>query len=217
MQKLVALGALVVLLTGCAIGRTANYRGALPLSVSRVDGHPSVVVAVQDQRPDVLNGRKWDTYVGTQRSIAGVPWNMRTASGRPLASEIGEDITAGLVSAGFNAHQLSVTPQQGDDDVLVGARSLSPGSKIYHFRITEWCNDIWFIPTLSYCIELMVKDASGAMRARKSACGKQDLGSDKPGFENLAKALATILDSLIDANEVKSALRNGIAETSPNI
>jgi hypothetical protein len=43
------------------------------------------------------------------------------------------------------------------------------------------------------------------------------LGSDKPGFENLAKALASILDSLINANEVKSALRNGIAETSPNI
>ncbi len=77
---------LASMLGGCAVGNTYEYRlPRLPLSVQ---GNSAIGLAVTDQRPYILDGDKDPNFVGLQRGGYGNPFDVTTASGRPMAEDM---------------------------------------------------------------------------------------------------------------------------------
>ena len=87
--KILTVLSIAVFLNGCAVGRTSDYSTGSVDYNTGINEKAHFVVAFQDVRPYVLSGDKKDTFVGLQRSVAGVPWPVSTKSGAPLADDIG--------------------------------------------------------------------------------------------------------------------------------
>ena len=91
--RLLGSVAATLMLGGC-VGDEYNYDWETPVFAASSD--ETVVVVVQDQRPYVLVGDKRPSFVGLQRIAFGIPYNVSTASGRPLADDMVDTIVRGL-------------------------------------------------------------------------------------------------------------------------
>jgi hypothetical protein len=85
-------------LSGCAVGNQHQYAGVAP-DLTLKATH-SVAVVVVDRRPYVVSGDKDPDFVGLQRGGFGNPFDVTTASGKALASDIADDVTAAPQEAG---------------------------------------------------------------------------------------------------------------------
>jgi hypothetical protein len=90
-----------ITLAGCTLGRgysaqgwSVAYAGTGP-DVRAVGPSRSVAIAVLDQRPYVLDGSKPDSFVGLSRNEFGIPYEVLTPKGAPMAS----DMAAALLAA----------------------------------------------------------------------------------------------------------------------
>ena len=200
-----------VIMTGCAIGNKSQYTGGLSFKSEVPPNAASVVVTVQDNRPYVLDGSKTESYVGTMRSIGGVPWPIKTETGRPLAVDLGESIVTTLNLNGYKAVQLQTLPQSNDAEIVrqLSAVSSDSSARILHFLIKEWRNHTWFITTFHFCVDLNVKSSLGNLLASTTECGEEELGSSNPQFSTLSSAIATVIGKLVNASQIKAALTGG--------
>ena len=86
--KIFGMSLLIMAVTGCAIGNQYDYRTAnvsLPLTGDGVLG-----VGVLDNRSYVLSGEKEPNFVGLQRGGFANPFNVTTASGKPLTDDMSD-------------------------------------------------------------------------------------------------------------------------------
>lgn len=149
-------------LVGCAVGNRYDYAGSiggLPIS-----GTGTIALAVTDARPYVLSGEKKSDFVGLQRGGFGNPFDVRTGSGKPLATEMRDAISAALVKQGFTV----VSPTDSAPRKL-------------ELRVLEWKTDVMMKMKILYDLELSVFDQSGALLARRTTRG-EDVGGG--GFES---------------------------------
>jgi len=181
--------ALVLALSGCAVGNRYDFRGAiggLPVS-----GPGDIAVSVVDARPYVVSGDKGSDFVGLQRGGFGNPFDVRTTSGGPLADEFREAISGALQRQGFTI----VAPNQ-------------PAPRKLELRVLEWKTDVMARMKVLYDFTLSVFDGQGALLAQSNAKGEDVLGG---GFEsansvNAAKAFEMRFTELIRDTGVQSAL-----------
>ncbi len=180
---------LILPLGACAVGNRYDYRGAiggLPVS-----GTGSVAVEVVDARPYVVNGDKAPDFVGVQRGGFGNPFDVRTASGEPLADEMRAAIASAMQHQGF-----TVVPLGG-----AAPRKLE-------LRILEWKTDVMMSMSVQYDLSLSVFDGQGALMASSTTKGEEILGG---GFEsgnsaNAAKTFELCFTTLMRDEAVKAAL-----------
>ena len=194
----------VLALSGCAIGQRTNYRGGFNFEPPPPKSDSVVVVAMQDKRSSVISGGDSEARVGTLRSIAGVPWEVKTSSGNPLAIDMGESIVTTLKKYNYNAVQLPVSLTDTEQDVVKKAQALGQGGKILYFILQGWRQHLWFSLTLTYCIELMVKDLDGKSIATSEQCG-EEVVRDEPGFDSLSALVSTIMARLISDPQIEKA------------
>ena len=138
-------------------------------------GAMSVALVVQDQRAAVLSGAKAPNFVGFQRSGFGIPFDVTTASGQPLANDFTTSIRHGLIRAGYRVTALPISdrasPAQVQDAVVrAGAeRGLV-------FLIQDWKADTHTNTALQYGVMLRVLDPRGQELGRAVISGNDTLG-----------------------------------------
>jgi hypothetical protein len=201
--------AAVLALCGCAIGNKYDYSDAKTSLTYKGQGR--VAVTAWDQRPYVLSGRKDPDYVGSQRNGYGIPFNVDTATGQPLATEMGNALVLTLAGAGFGASPVQVTPQNSETEAL---RSLLQGQspRSLLLQVNDWQSDTFHNPTVDYDLVLKVYDRSGHRLATASLKGSDDLQGRL--FNPMGKAKETVpalfqqkIQQLLDAPQIQAALR----------
>ena len=107
----------------------------------------------------MVNGDKAPDFVGVQRGGFGNPFDVRTASGEPLADEMRAAIASAMQHQGF-----TVVPLGG-----AAPRKLE-------LRILEWKTDVMMSMSVQYDLSLSVFDGQGALMASTTTKGDGDPG-----------------------------------------
>jgi hypothetical protein len=184
-----ALATLLLTLGGCAVGNRYDYGSSI--TGLPVSGSGKLAVSVVDARPYVLSGDKKPDFVGLQRGGFGNPFDVRTESGQPLATEMRDAIAKALQQQGFS---------------VVGATEAAP--RKLELRVLEWKTDVMVKMKTTYDLQLSVFDANGALLAQSKTKG-EDVGTG--GFEsgnaaNAAKTFELRFTELLRDDAVRSAL-----------
>jgi hypothetical protein len=200
--------ALALLLTGCAVGNTYDYRSQTPqLDISSSE---PVLVVVQDQRTEVVTGDKEPQFVGLQRGGYGNPFDVRTTSGHPLADDFAEAIVRSLAQGGVAAQSIPLAPS-ADKQAAIDAALARGGSKFLLVCIRQWKSDTYVNVALTYDLQADVLDADGVPLATNSVSAKEDLGGDfinPPSHAGKAvpEAFRRVLQRLLGDAKIKDAL-----------
>ncbi len=171
---------LVILISGCAVGNKYDYRASVITLPVKSDNRVTVVLSVQDMRPYVLNGDKGPDFVGLQRGGFGNPFDVTTASGRPLTEDMSESIEASLTGKGYkvvNAHGAS------DVDDLVNTALNEGADRIILLVVHNWKSDIYMSITLHSDMRLKVYDSGGDLLAENEMIFVEEVGGAMIGAE----------------------------------
>lgn len=190
--------------SGCAFGHKLEYRGTPEIGEGyRVE--TPVRFGVVDRRSEVAD--KGDNWVGVQRSLTGIPYQVVTASGRPLATDVGEALTASLVKDGFAAKQILV-PTGAGDRVAEGLVKSEGGLGIL-LVIRKWATDVYFKMNLTYDLGVEVIDSAGKPLAEASVAGDDVVdqsNKEKPKRMSPPVTMASLFGDLLKTNNVRRAL-----------
>lgn len=158
--------------TGCAVGNKHDY--TLEGPTLALAGTRSVAVVAQDARPYVLTRQKTPAFVGLSRGGFGNPFDVTTASGRPLADDFAATIARSLQSKGFKATALSAAPAGAPDVRTLAARA--GADRLALVMIHEWKSDTFMSTALHHELTLQVFDANGSELANNRIAGRTSLG-----------------------------------------
>jgi hypothetical protein len=171
---------LAILITGCAAGNKYDYRESFITLPVKSDNRVTVVLSVKDMRPYVLNGDKGADFVGLQRGGFGNPFDVTTASGRPLTEDMSESIEASLTDKGYkvvNAHGAS------DVDDLVNTALNEGADRIILLVVHNWKSDIYMSITLHSDMRLKIYDSGGDLLAENEMIFVEEVGGAMIGAE----------------------------------
>lgn len=176
--------------TGCAPGQRVNYLGEYRFKPDVQVSETPTKVQVKDSRPEVLSGASSASNVGIMRSIAGVPWAIHTASGRPLAADVEESI---VLTLHRHAWQNTFGAQKPSN--------IMPDLEI-ELNIKQWIQEVWFSAELSYCVEMTARVCGSKSDAVASQCGKRSISESM----NLESAVGEIVGSLFNSPSMRTLL-----------
>jgi hypothetical protein len=199
----------VVFLTGCVVGQEYNYEMSsmnIPIEASE---QKTLILAVEDRRPYVLSGEKEPSFVGLQRGGFGEPWDVTTASGKPMTEDMSVAIVKGLKDAGYTVVNV---PGNNDDVYLVKAARKNNASRIVILKVFDWKSDVYTAVTLHSNLHLSVLDAEGKLLAGSSFRSMEKIagGSWATGDDNsraLAYEFSRRVRNLFNEDEVSRALQ----------
>lgn len=192
-----------IVLGGCAFGQRVDYRGSSAIAAPATKG-AVVGLGTQDERPYVINGGKEANFVGLNRSLTGIPYNVSTTSGAPLADEIGSLIAGALRTNGATVTQVNI-PVGSSSERRLALFKTTNSSRYYLIELREWKTDNYLgSPSFIYDVSLSVIDSRGAILATKNTKGDDKLGS-RSDRANLATAISSIFGDLINDPAIISA------------
>jgi hypothetical protein len=205
---LIACGLVLMTASGCAVGNKHQYAGVAPDLA--IETTRAITVAVQDQRPYVLDGDKTPNFVGIQRGGFGNPFDVTTASGNALSSEMATAIVSALEKKNVNATATSVSSNATAtqiEEILAAAST----DRMLLVKLIEWKSDTYQNTALIYDVRLFVVDATGSVIAENAKQGRDDLGGsfmNPPAHAKTAVPAATrrILEGLLNDPKILAAL-----------
>ena len=207
-NKLAALLSIVLLLSGCAVGVTHQLDTAVP-TVRTTGKDSAFVVSSHDQRPYVRSGAKPESFVGLSRGGFGNPFDVNTASGNGLASDISKALANALSANGAQVEIIAVTPHE--QETVFHSKLAARKVKAVLVTISEWKSDTYMSVRLHYDLAISVIGADGKVSARKSVQGTEDLGGSainppEASRQSVPPALKRKLEQLLTAPEIASEL-----------
>ena len=149
-------------------------------------------------RPYVQNNNKSPNFTGIVKSIYGIPYNVTTKSGNPLADDFGLLIVNTMKFREVPAIQQKIPYLWSFDDFK--KRVLGKGNKFYYIKMMEWKTETHFRPALHYELKLLVFDGQANEVANNQQKGFFYFDKNQPGKENLATATSSILEKLFAEN-----------------
>jgi hypothetical protein len=205
---LLALLSIAILFSGCAVGNRHHYQDVL--ADIQYSGDIAVGVGTQDARPYVISGDKAPRFVGLSRGGFGNTFDINTESGRPLADDVGQDISKSLAQKGFKPVIVELSPQD-DDATVFDKLAASKAPRLIFMKLKEWKSDTYTNTALIYNVDLRVMDENGKILAEKFLEGRDNLkGSvmNPPAHAKKAVpiALKQKLEELLNDPGVQKAL-----------
>lgn len=186
----IAVIACMTLLTGCAFGVRVDYRAAAPNIPLKPSTEKRVIeVATSDQRPYILSGKKGPHFVGVSRALYYNPYNITTASGLGL----GTDLQTAIISALSRNYAVEAKASHNRD------RASAPGAHLLVLSIREWKSDAYMSVRFDYDVTVEVKDEQGQVLASKNAKGSG-------AITNFLTAGADVLNQVLTDHEITMAL-----------
>ena len=165
---------IALLFAGCGAGNTHTYHGAntdIPAA-----GTYKVAIATYDQRYYVVNGDKPADFVGLRRAKYGIPFDMETASGNPLAQDFTETISRSFAAKGFRATPVIVYSSDTNYKTVKANLKQTGAHRLILLILYEWKSDTFRNTSLTYNVLLEVFDENGRLIAHKRISGNDDLG-----------------------------------------
>ncbi len=188
-----------LLLAGCAT-EVDFARAELPVAPLRPAPGP-VAIAVEDARPDVVAGERPANWAGVARITMGIPFEVRTRSGAPLAFEVRE---AWLASC---ARSELATAADGE-----------PAARTLALEIERWTSDGYFGELkVEYALALQLRDGEGAQLAGGRVAGErvERYVGDAGYGEACRRVLRGALEELLALPELARSLGGPPAAASP--
>lgn len=207
MRRTSLLFVLALLQGACAAGQTIRFDHAVRL---QAEGDASLRVGVLDARTYVRAEQKKPSFVGVQRGGYGNPFDVLTASGEPVATEIGRSLKASLKARGFTVDVVPLTPDQTMRESLAKL-----GSDAEHLAvlvvIEELRSDTMTNAALHYDLTVEVRRTGKSLAFAREA-NRESLGGSvwDPGAyakEVVPAAWSRALERLFDNPDVVEALK----------
>ncbi len=199
---------MAAILSGCAVKNTypfANVRANLTAT-----GNKNVAVLVVDRRDFIASGEKTPDFVGLQRGGYGNPFNVRTASKRPLSDAVAEAVSSSLRAKGYLTTAIPTRANEPVADVIrkVGAAAPDVGVVL---EMKQWKSDTYVDVILKYDLELRVISPSGEILAEQRIQTDENLKGSAMNPSKYAKAaipaaFKKALETLLNAEPVVLAL-----------
>jgi hypothetical protein len=200
---------IIFILSSCAVGNQHNYHDTIANITTT--GSITVATATHDQRQHILSGQSPPNYVGMQRGGWGNPFNVTTASGKPLADDITTSICNSLSSKGFKAVAVSVSHSDSRDKIMEKMKE-AESERLLLFTLNEWQSDTYTNTGLSYDVKIEVFNSNGKRLAEKSIKGDDNLGGsfmNPPAHakEVIPKAFREKIEVLLNSEDILKTLR----------
>jgi len=194
----------IALVAGCAVGQKIPYNVGQPNL--RPGAAVPLALAVQDERPEIVDGTKRPNFVGVFRGGFGNPFDATTASGESLAADFAETIGRGLGASGYRVLPVATRPAEGLDELTrVCARTAAPRWLLV--QLAEWKSDTMMRTALIYDIRAQVMDAQGHVLGKSRLEGRDKLGGDSTNAKALVPdAHRAILERLLNDPAIVAAL-----------
>lgn len=191
---------LSALLGGCAAGNRIDYRESVPtISLPSPVEKKGIEVLVVDQRPYVISGNKKPNFVGVMRALAYVPYNITTASGFDLSSDIEQATMSAL--GGHYLTARAVLPSANE--------ASSPDHLLLRMTLRDWKNDVYMRARFDYDVTAEVIDHNGTVLASKSA-------QHRGAINHVIVAGTSVLQEVLGDDRVVSALTGRLAIEPPD-
>jgi len=212
--QLLMLAALLAL-AGCdgfgAIGNKQDYATKQAPLAYKSQGAASVLAF--DERPYILSGSHDPDFVGLQLNNYGIPFSVKTKSGRPFAAELTDAFTRSLASGGIAARSIELPEDPNPPITLPQAQAMllkAHARRALLVRIKQWESSTYKYTTLEFDLTATVYDASGKALASKQIKGSDELGGQILGAARKARkvsadALPLKIDEILNAPEIRAA------------
>tara|TARA_R110002126_G_scaffold20441_17_gene75631 strand:- start:2721 stop:3344 length:624 start_codon:yes stop_codon:yes gene_type:complete len=174
MRSILITIALAIITGGCAIGVKHDYTYADPNWDVQTD--KTVAVAVHDRRSYIVDNNKTPDFVGLSRGGWGNPFDVVTASGKPLAADMTTAVVNGLKARNIKAEAVTIAPAQGPAE----ARRTITGTgaaRALLITLQEWKSDTYVATRLLYELRAQIFGADGKQLAETEFRGTDGLGS----------------------------------------
>jgi hypothetical protein len=164
-----------LILAGCAVGRTASYSETSIAMPGATSSGGAVALAVQDRRSYVLSGNKPERFVGLMRGGFGNPFDVNTATGGPVATDVRDTISRSLTSQGYKVSVVALDPKESADAVQAKLRAAGARRSAL-LTLTEWKSDSYWNIGIIYDATLTISDEKGKSLAINTVKGEDNLG-----------------------------------------
>lgn len=139
----------------------------------------------------------------------GIPFDVDTASGKPMTEIMSAAIENGLKEAGYTVVSVS---GNNNHVYLVNAATKNNASRIVVLKVLDWKSDVMWGVTLHSNLDLSIFDAEGKLLAEssKESMGKISQGSWATEDDNsraLADEFSKSVRELFDVDQVRRALQ----------
>jgi hypothetical protein len=151
-------------LGGCAFGRTQDYLLSQP--TLQYSSKERIGVGVQDLRPYILNHDKEENFVGLQRGGYGNPFDVRTASGLPLAEDMTKVLASALARMGGIVTTTKISPAMGRAEIIRLFQA-DNAEKAILLLLYEWKADTDARTRGIYDVEMEMLNNEGDVLAKK--------------------------------------------------
>lgn len=185
---------IALMVSGCAFGHKISYEGRSNFNIQQQG--QKIIVAVHDMRPYVQNNDKSPDYAGYQKSIAGIPYNVKTSTGKPLADDFGELIVNTMLFRKITASQQIVPYSWSFDEFKQNVLGKEKDCKVYYIKMAQWETETHFRSALDYDLKLTIFDEQANELSNNQEKGYFYFNDDQPGKENLGTATSAILEKL---------------------
>jgi len=204
---------LLLPLSACAFGQKTSYEGRSNFDIQTSD--KNITVAVHDMRPYVQSGNKEPDFTGILKSLYGIPYDVSTKSGNPLADDFGLMIVNTMQFKNISAVQQKIPFSWSFATVKEKLLGKSEWSRFYYIKMFEWKTETHFRPSLHYNLQLLVFDEEGKEVENNEEKGFFYFDKKQPGKENLATSTSTILEELFLGK--KTSLTPSLTESPADI
>lgn len=166
----IAVLVLAIAVVGCANRQRVDYAAKPPELTAQSTGR--LMIGVHDQRAYVVSGRKTPQFVGLQRDAFGIPYDVRTISGRPLAEEMADALAKAFIDKGFQARPVPIAHSLPRDQILQALAPPDNGKRLI-VTVREWRSDRFANAAAEYDLHVEVIDAAGTVLGQNSIAGKE--------------------------------------------
>lgn len=157
-----------------AVGNKHKYNGT-NFNVA-FSGDKHVGVAVMDYRRDVSAGTKNLDFSGYSRGGFGNPFNVGTASGRPIAEDMAETIANSIAAKGYKVCHTYGKPSEKVPEALARLKAVDAQTKLV-VVLRDWKSDTFMLTCgITYDIDVYVLDSNDATKYELKHQGVDKLG-----------------------------------------
>ena len=175
----------------------------------------SASILVIENREEVLEGDKRESYEGVSRELYGIPLPRVTNDETTMAAYLGQRLKIGFDRAGYNATFVD-SPKASKVEDRIDALEVGANTLIFVVDMRDWHYDFGgFKPSFLYDVTVYVYGDEKQLLAKKDFSGTELM--PKGGWKHFkvryAELYQTIFDRIFDTSEIKQAL-DGKASTT---
>lgn len=176
-----------------------------------LSGNSNILLAVHDQRTEMITTGKDTNFVGYMRSGFGIPFAISTKSKLPLAEDMSAIIASGLTKKGFTVKTFPASPSESHEQLVEKMKNANDGLPVI-LHLTTWHSDCYQVVWYQYNLVLQIYGTDGKFLGQKVIEGKESLGGSfwsppRHARKVLPPALKKRLEELFNSPEITGILQ----------